>query len=218
MGSDFHWLMCGFEQQEFDFAKSKLANAIQEPQRTDSQKEALELYQNDSLMVLPKFIPTDQLPADKKLQPGYEHGYIEPESFYHFLNAFWLAEIGDEVLQLPLSEQNVLSWENYDHQPFALLVFALGLSFNDALPGVYGNMFIEHEKLPYAIEKTEYALKKVNETTLNLLRRSFSVCSAGNISLQFEQDIEKLCQSLPKQMKQAYQQHKHFAAFTFWMG
>ncbi len=218
MGCDFHWLMCGFNDTEFNQAHAKLKDVIKAPERTDAQENAIKIFQQNPLDILPKFISPDQLPPDKKGLDQYQNGYIEGNNYIDFENAFRIEAVHDIALQLPLTEQNVLSWEGYDNQPYAVLIYALGLRANEELPGVYGNMLIPNSELPAAILRTTKVLKGINKTHWERARRSISVCSAGNIVYSCDKEIKLLFSSLLKQMKKAKRNKSHFMALSFWMG
>lgn len=218
MACDFHWLMCGFNDTEFNHANAKLKDVIKAPERTELHKKAINVFQQNPYDILPTFISPDQLPPDKRDLDQYENGYIENKYFIDFENAFRIEAIHDVALQLPLSEQNVLSWENYDSLPFAVLTFALGLDVSEELPGVYGNMLIANSELPAAISRTKKVFKGINTTHWERARRSISVCSAGNIVYSSDKEITLLFNSLLKQMRKAKRNKSHFMALSFWMG
>lgn len=221
--ADFHWAMLALNDAEFTQVELQLGDKIRKPIRSEAQQHCIDLFFKDKESVLPYFVPPSRLERlGKKLgfkRFAYANGRIEGQEMIDFSNAFRINDIDDVFLSLPLtSEEQILFWGSFDSQAYAVLAYSLGPNLCEEIDGMYGNMLIRHDALEASLKNVERIFSHINDDTWHWARRFISICSAGKVTCQNDDEIYQLFTELPKQMQNALNRGKHFAAFSFWMG
>ncbi|PUB84043.1 MAG: hypothetical protein DBP02_10465, partial [gamma proteobacterium symbiont of Ctena orbiculata] len=175
--------------------KPKFDAADEQAEIPEKYRETYEMCKASPSSILPKYIPFNELPEDKKKMEMFKNGYIEGKLSNDFSLALNILEYRELFQQLPLNENDVLKFISLGGTtPISVLYYALLPKVAERLPGFAGNLIVQYSDIDRVLVEVEDVLKNLNEEAWDRARRYISVCTAGRPSTQDDEKIEEIFQ------------------------
>ncbi len=215
--ADFLWVMCALDDDQYNEIEQTFLETVNPKEVSIKQKELIEISKIKPDIILPKYIPAEELPShmDKEL---YSNGFIDNKNSIDFDNIFTIDDIDRLFHSLPLNEDNIIELLGYDTPPFAVLAYSVGVEAATSLPGLHGNLLVRYSHLSDTIEKSRHILRNIDNRCWEKARRYISTCSAGSITHQYDEDIQQIFTAIPRGLKAAKKRGANLIALTLWMG